>query len=189
MSNWCSFEIDVKGKPENIKNFCKLFICDDEESKKQGLYFARSFVHYDRNDFEKDLDNQLEAGNQVNFSGDFAWSGWSCIFEGYPNKEEGLVTLEWACKEYDVEVEIETEEQGVCFEEEIIGNKDGVDYKLKDMPIYTCQKCGNKQAFPSHYDSFCLEEETCYECETEGEWEDKLTRMITKKVEMGNGNL
>lgn len=178
--NWCNGYVKVKGKPENVENFCKLFIFEDEEGKKEGIYFARSFIHEDWKDFKK---NYL-GSSEISFNVDFAWSSYSCLIDGYPTAKDNkdCVTLEWACKKYDVEVEIKTEEGGEGFEEKIIANKNGVDYKTFDMPIYECYNCGNKQAIASSYE---LEDVECYEC---GEYAfvDKLKKLLEKKIEQEN---
>ena len=71
------------------------------------------------------------------------------------------------CKLHKVKVRIETEEPGMCFEEEIVCGPDGeVKYEEIDMPEYTCS-CGSKQSFARNAD---LKEEMCYECEKTGEW-------------------
>jgi len=164
MPNWCSGYLIVRGKPKNIENFCKLFIFsneDTDETFKKKKYFARSFIHYTWKNFKKEfLDNKHE---EIDFYVDFAWSGWSCLIDGYPQqyKKEGCVTLEWACKKYDVEVTIETEEWGMGFEELIKADKNGVNYDTKDMPTCICKNCGEKRQIPS---SLNYETEECYEC-------------------------
>ena len=92
--NWCNGYVKVKGKPKNIEEFCKLFIFDDEEGNKENIsnkYFARSFIHDKFKDFKK----KYLGKNEAEFPVDFAWSCWSCMFEGYPNKKE-CITLGWA---------------------------------------------------------------------------------------------
>ena len=112
MANWCNAGIRVTGKPKDIKDFCRLFVFDEDEGKDtKRKYFARSFAFMKWKDFKK----EYLGGKTAEFSIDFAWSGWSCLIEGYPNKKE-LVTLEWGCEKYNVEVEIDTEEGGFGFE-------------------------------------------------------------------------
>ena len=186
MPNWCNGYIRVKGKPENVEKFCKLFIFDEEANKDEGKkgqkYFARSFVHQDWKSFKKDMNYQLRTEQQVYFNVDFAWSGYSCLIEGYPTAKDNknCVTLEWACKKYDVEVKITTEEGGMGFEEEIIANKKGLSYDSKDMPTYKCYNCGNKQQIPTNRD---LEDVEFYEC---GKYAfvDELTEIVKEKMKM-----
>lgn len=130
---------------------------------EQNKYFARSFTHSSWKDFKE---NEL-GGGEVEFAVDFAWSCWSCMFEGYPDDYEECVTLEWACKEYNIEIEIETEELGMGFEEKVFGSKNGVTYDSKDIPTYKC-KCGSEQFILSNRD---LKNEECYECEKIGGFE------------------
>lgn len=175
MPNWCSGVVEVKGKPKDIEKFCRLFVFSgdvDKETKRK--YFARSFISESWEDFKK----STLGGNEIEFCVDFAWSCWSCIFEGYPNGKE-CVTLEWALNKYDVEVEITTEEGGMGFEEHITTKDRKPIYESVEMPTYTCNNCGCKQIISSHYD---LDSEECYECGKVGLWEDTLKKLLEKKV-------
>jgi len=156
MPNWCNGIVTIRGKKkDDVRNFCKLFVFDDETGGKKGKYFARSFIHQEWKDFKKEYLNSKE----VTFLVDFAWSAYSCIIAGYPNGKE-CVTLEWACKKYNVDVEIETEEGGLCFEEHIIGNNMGVHSDCEEMKQYECS-CGTVEAISKHQD---LEDYPCHEC-------------------------
>jgi len=176
--NWCNGNVEVKGTPENVENFCKLFIFEDEVGEKQDKYFARSFIHLNWKDFKKEYLGE----NEVGFDVDFAWSCWSCLFEGYPNRNE-CVTLEWAIKEYNVEVEINTEEDGEGFEEKITTKNKKPIYENKTMPEYTCQKCGNIQVISNKND---LEDVECWECGAYGKWKNELAELIKEKMEKKN---
>ena len=96
--NWCCGNIKVKGKPKDVENFCKLFLFEEDVERKDNKgkkkYFARSFIHQSWKDFKK----EFLGGNEAEFGIDFAWSCWSCLFEGYPNEKDGCITLEWAIK-------------------------------------------------------------------------------------------
>jgi ribosomal protein L37E len=179
MPNWCSSTIKVFGKPKDIENFCKLFIFTDDENKEEvdKKYFARSFTQMSWEDFKKKYLGEYET----EFLVDFAWSCWSCIFEGYPDNKE-CVTLEWAMEEYKVQVEIDTEEGGMGFEEHITTENGKPVYSSEDMLSYECQKCGNKELIPSSYD---LEDYECSECGA-SEWIDKLVKILEEKIENGN---
>lgn len=75
--NWASGVITVSGKPKNVKNFCKLFLFEEEDNKNiSKKYFARSFTNSKWKEFEEEhfKDNPKE----VQFVVDFAWSAWSC---------------------------------------------------------------------------------------------------------------
>lgn len=180
MPNWCGSSISVKGKPKDIENFCKLFVWEEETDKenKKTPYFARSFTNVKWKDFKK----KIKGKKEVDFLVDFAGSCWSCIFEGYPDKKKGFVTLDWACKKYDVEVEIETEEGGEGFEEKIIGDKNNINYECVEMPTYECA-CGNKEMIGSNYD---VEEYECSECGKTGKWGDNLKKILEKRIENGH---
>ncbi len=169
----------MKGSPKDVENFCKLFLFEDNNENKKK-YFARSFIYQNWKEFKKANLGGSEAGFNVNF----AWSCSSCMFDGYPQDNPlTCVTLEWAMKEYNVKVEIETEEGGMGFEEKIITENGKPVYSSKDMPEYICQKCGNKQQIASNCD---LENEECYECEAYGKWKDELTEIMKEKIEMIN---
>jgi len=186
MPNWASGYVEVKGKPKDIKNFCKLFIFEEEEGKKNQIqkhYFARSFVYSTWEDFKKEELSQ----NPVGFAVDFAWAGGTCLIDGYPTEKDNknCVTLDWACKKYNVEVDIQTEERSECFEEHIAyTKKGGLVYNSWNMPTKNCGICGNEQSFPTQMlDS--LENEECYECENVGKWgqDDELQKMVREKME------
>ena len=73
MPNWCNGWVKVKGEPQNVENFCKLFIFEEEEGNKgdkKEKYFGRSFTHESWKDFKKEKLGKSEA----EFSVDFAWS-------------------------------------------------------------------------------------------------------------------
>ena len=112
-------------------------------------------------DFKEDNLGEDEAEFCINF----AWSCWSCLFEGYPNGKE-CVTLEWACKEYNVSVEIKSEECGMGFEETIYGTPEGVSYSSEEMSTYICE-CGQEEQIASNYD---LDDYECCECGKTGKW-------------------
>ena len=175
--NWCNAMVKVSGEPKNVEDFCRLFIFDKEDVLDK--YFARSFVHETWKDFKKEsLDN-----GEAQFSVDFAWSCWSCMFEGYPNKEE-CVTLKWAVKKFNVLVEINTEEGGMGFEEYIETINGEVEYSSKEIPSYECRSCGNKQLIADSYD---INEEECCECGKIA-WEDELVEVIKQSGGVKCGN-
>jgi ribosomal protein S27E len=180
MPNWCYGFVVVKGKPKNIMKFCKRFIWEEdrkEDSKKEG-YFARSFTNMKWKDFKKNGVGKEE----VSFGVDFAWSCWSCLFEGYPQDSKGkCVTLERALKQDDVEVTIDTEEEGMCFEETIDGDKNGVNYSSKEMPKIKCLKCGNEQSIPSNRLEE-LEDLECYNCGNYNCWKDEFKELVVEKL-------
>lgn len=185
MPNWAFGQVNVTGKAKNIEKFCRLFLFT-EDTEKEGVgkrYFARSFTNDSWESFygEYIKDYEPEEETSISFSVDFAWSCHSCMIDGYPDGKE-CVTLQWACKEYNVDVEIDTEETGCCFTEHITCSKNGdLVEECEDMPEYTCQNCGSKQSFPEDYD---LESEECGNCGRVGEWEDKLVKLMEKKIQM-----
>ncbi|NIA02493.1 MAG: hypothetical protein GWP15_03850 [Nitrospirae bacterium] len=164
MPNWASGCVRVEGDPKDIEEFCKLFLFFDTDSMSQ--YFARSFIHQKWGEFKK----EYLGGNIAEFGVEFAWSGHSCLVEGYPNGEECITLIE-ACKKHKVKVAIDTEESGFAFEEHIQCDRDGdLIEESNYMPTYVCA-CGEEISFPTNYD--CLDEEECWKCEKVGNWRKK----------------
>lgn len=175
MPNICNGIVSIEGKPENIEKFCKLFFRFFEEDELQKAYkerkgnkgelkfeekyhFARTNIDLDWEEFKK----EYLGDDEVEFSVEFAWSCHSCLIEGYPQQFENCVTLEEGCKMFDVDVYIETEEEGMGFEEEISYTKEkGLIDKVNDMPKFKCEKCGEEQIIPSERP---ISEEECLEC-------------------------
>lgn len=170
MPNWAIGQVEVTGKLEDVKKFCKLFIFDNSEIgiARVGKYFARSFVSGKWEDFEKRM-FPIETNNlimlSVSFNVNFAHSAHSCLIEGYPQEyRRECLTLQCACKKYKVEVKIETEEECLGFEETIIANKNMVGSNSTDMLNYTCS-CGYTQFVSSSTDLIDVE---CYDCGENG---------------------
>lgn len=129
MPNWAEGTVQIWGEPENIENFCKLFIFE-EEGEKEGKFFARTFIPWTWEDFKSQFLN-IGTENFTIFPVDFAWSAYTCLIEGYPDGR--CINLEEAVKEYDVAVEIETEEGGMMFTEYIHCDKEGTMYDEEEM--------------------------------------------------------
>lgn len=187
MPNWCNGMVYLTGKKEDIINFMQFFVFDEDSEHteedwrdyikkvKPNGYFARSFANISYNTMLEEIEEQnkdnLNKDYKYNILIDFAWSVWSCIFEGYPHSEnkEECITLQEALKMCPINLEIYAEECGVCFEEEIkfdIKTKI-LEYKEIDMPIYKCKKCGCEgMQFPRDTD---LDDQECYDCGASGE--------------------
>ena len=164
MPNWASGSVKIEGRPHDIEKFCKLFLFYGTEAPKK--YFARSFIHMNWEDFKKEYLGQECA----EFGVEFAWSATSCLIYGYPQDNlQTCPTLIEACKKHKVKVVIDTEEGGMAFEEHIeCDEKGSLLEECSDMPIYKCKKCGSEQTITSCQN---IEDEACYECEIEGQWE------------------
>jgi hypothetical protein len=172
MPNNCYFQMTAKGKTKDLKQFLKYFIYANEEGKKKGKYLARTFLdnYNSYNDFIKQHKDEINKG-EVEIMGWCAWSCWSCWFEGYPqDNPKTCVTLDTITKKYNINVYVESEETGMEFEETIDNEFGELLYSNRKMPIWSCKKCKAKQSFPSHYNKSDMEDQTCYECETTGEW-------------------
>ena len=159
MPNWCSGVVEVEGKTQDVEKFCRRFIFENNPS---GKYFARSFINEDWKSFKKRM--RLGKTRRVTFVVSFAWSCWSCLIEGYPQKNKDCITLKDACKLHKVKVKIDTEEEGIGFEEHVICDKKGILlYSSEDMPLYECENCEEKMVFPSDNNPN-TEQEECYNC-------------------------
>jgi hypothetical protein len=175
MPNWSSGNISISGKKENVKEFLKFFVYQDEANGEEldRRYFARSFVQ--ENTYQELIDKYKEEfeNKEENISIDiyteFAWSVYSCLIDGYPQQEPNKnLTIIEALLKYPVNISIETEEPGMGFEEEIYYNTENteLEYKEYDMPVYVCKKCGCEIIAPTDLDMSELE---CYECDNNSE--------------------
>jgi len=166
MPNWCNGWVRVHGKPKNVEAFCKLFVFEEDVGNKTKMgYFARSFAEMSWGDFKK----ENLGGHKAEFNINFAWSCYTCLIDGYPQRSKECVTLEWACRKYNVLVLIDTEEEAIGFEEHIECDGDGnLTNECENMKCYEC-KCGNKQMIASSYD---VKDVECWECEKYNSWKE-----------------
>ena len=126
MPNWAFGTVKVTGTREGVKSFVERFISSDDQSTVPGKrFFARSFSEQKREQSVKDAMEEFEgkADNETaehSFLIMFAWSVWSCMIDGYPQRNDAeCITLSEACMEDHVAVEIRSTETGMCFEEHV----------------------------------------------------------------------
>jgi len=181
MPNNCYFNMAIKGKPKDIKEFLKLFIY--ENGVENDKFFARTFLE-DWDNSKALIEEMKEDINkgECEIYGWCAWSCHSCLIEGYPTEKKECITLIDACKKYNVEVNIGSEESGVGFSEKIYCNSEGdLSNECFDFVDWTCGICGETQSF--HYE--CTKEglkyEKCWSCEDM----DKLERLFKEKNNKG----
>jgi len=163
----------VSGNPENLRKFLELFIYEEDIGGDKKEYFARTFLESWKNigEFMEDKKEEIENG-VIDINGWCAWSCHSCWIEGYPKGKECITLIE-ACKKFKVSVVVESEEGGMQFEEEIECDEEGnLKEDCYDFVDWKCKKCGEKSGFPRAYEKESLEDETCYNCDSEGFWED-----------------
>ncbi|MDO4177453.1 MAG: hypothetical protein Q4D99_08305 [Bacillota bacterium] len=168
MPNWACGTVEVTGTRMGIKSFLERFITNDEPSTLPGKkFFARSFLGEKRQELMREAEecfrtqDAKEIGTMVIYP-DFAWSAYSCLIDGYPQRAPECITLTDACKEDGVTVRIRTAEHGMCFEEDISCNRNGdLSSVCKDLQTVRCKSCGNTQSLASFED---IEEVECYEC-------------------------
>ena len=132
MPNWAFGNVKVTGTREGVKSFVERFISSDDQSTVPGKrFFARSFSEQKREQSVKDAMEEFEgkADNETaehSFLIMFAWSVWSCMIDGYPQRNDAeCITLSEACMEDHVAVEIRSTETGMCFEEHVTCDEDG----------------------------------------------------------------
>jgi len=111
MPNYCDYIMKVKGTADNCRAFLKKLNDYDEPN-----HFWRIFEAYDDDEYD------MNDGNHVmEISGYCAWSIESCCrASGYSG---GTDLLSVNTKDLDLEVEIYTEEPGMCFQEHYIYKK------------------------------------------------------------------
>ena len=166
MPNLAWGTVSVTGTKENVLKFTKRFLYDDIEPDIP--YFARSFVQSPRSDTVNEINKcfkhlSLEIKVAYTFYVDFAWSAYSCLIDGYPQKyPEDCIALKDACIADNVSVEIKTEEPGFVFEEEIFCSEDGsLDEHSRDLLSFACEHCGRCNFVASFGDPVDYE---CNEC-------------------------
>lgn len=170
MPNWACGTVTVTGTAGNIKGFLSRFLFDDWKNPEQ--YFARSFAADTYASMVKAVDACARGNKNARFSYDlsveFAWSAYSCIVDGYPQRaEKECITLEEACAVHNVTAEVFTEECGMYFAEHIICTPDGFELnECVDLVTYQCQHCGNTQGYSPYAD---LDDMECCECGHTGE--------------------
>lgn len=128
MPNYCYYSMCVKGKKENIEEFEKIINANYD-------YGTMTFSH-DRHlfrVFEAATDGIEKVGEnvyQATFSGDCAWSVHSCMFGGiasyyedlkerFPNEFRGT-TLPIESERLGLDIEVFSEESGMCFQEHYV---------------------------------------------------------------------
>ena len=169
MPNWACGPVEVTGTRNGLLAFVAHFLDWNAEGKEHKVrYFARSFLDTDREEILEEIDLETlgkpeDAEGTISFCASFAWSAYSCTVEGYPQYcPDKLITLSEACVQDQVSVHIWTEEPGLCFEEEIIADSDGVvENHCRELKTVRCKHCGSLQSISSFDDPDDLE---CWEC-------------------------
>lgn len=169
MPNWAFGTVEITGMREGMRSFIERFITSDEPSTIPGKrFFARSFIQWKR---EECINKAMmifkgapaDAKATYSLEVEFAWSAYSCIINGYPQRNgKECITLAEACVEDQVSVVIRTSEPGLGFEEHIAGDEAGnVNYAESEMSTYKCCHCGETMCLASFEDP---EDQDCPEC-------------------------
>lgn len=177
MPNWAMETVKITGTRECIRAFSKRFICEGKQNQTEERYFARSFYEGGPEALSAEIDKHFENSDvnaKLTFPMyiSFAWSAYSCLIDGYPQQfKDTCITLEEACIEDGVSVEIRTTESGMYFEEHISCDESGICVSTcEDLKTYKCPQCGETQGLASFEDP---DEAECYECGCIGMQEDK----------------
>ena len=143
MPNYCYYQMKVVGKKENVEEFIKVMQADYDYSEMK-FSFDR---HMGGRVFEAYVDEfkEIEKGNYAALiSGDCAWSVVCCMFDGALTYHNDLktrhpencksTTIPIESENLDLDIEIFSEESGMCFQEHYLVRKgvieidDCVDY-------------------------------------------------------------
>lgn len=170
MPNWATGCVTVTGKKESIASFIERFVSNDEPSTIEGKkYFARSFLEDYRGNVIEEIPEPKSADELVThtFPVSFAWSAYSCVISGYPERFDSIcITLSEACAIDGVDVQIQTIEYGMCFEEDIRCTATGeLEHSAKDLRQVKCPACGEMQSISSFEEP---EDCCCCECGEDG---------------------
>lgn len=129
MPNYCNYSMCVKGTKENVEEFIKVIQADYNYGTMEFSYDRHFFRVFeaDYNEIEELDDNIYQAI----IDGYCAWSVSSCMFnnhsssyynalkERYPNAFRGT-TLPIESKRLNLDIEVFSEEGGMCFQEHYI---------------------------------------------------------------------
>ena len=171
MPNWCGGNVSVTGTKPNVINFVNRFIHDEDivSGIHEGRCFARSFTNDSRqtalDDIAKVFDGMPDnTEHEFDFFVNFAWNAHYCIIDGYyiACDPDNCITLDAACVEDQVSVDILTEECSEGFEEHITCDKTGrLISENKDLLSYMCMDCGAEMSISSFTNP---DEYECCEC-------------------------
>ena len=126
MPNYCSYEMKVQGKPENVEEFKNILKADYDYNEQipEHKHFSRVF---DVTMYEDITENGVRS---VEFYGSCAWSVYSCMMDGehtyYEDfkKEYGnscmATTLEIESKRLGLAIQVYSEEAGMGFQEHYV---------------------------------------------------------------------
>lgn len=132
MANYCSYEMKIKGKKENVDKLIEYLQSDYYYENKELVkcdadrHFCRVFECHIADDYKE----EGYQGYEIVY-GSCAWSVFSCMMSGdhtYYNdlikyKNNKVTCMTKATKELDLEVEIFSEEPGCCFMEHFLIDK------------------------------------------------------------------
>lgn len=148
MANICSFEMKVKGKKEDIEQFCKAMTYEGKIRIGGGAEFQVSF----------------EDDNVADLSGYCNWSIRSALIDRCSEKiaDYEYINLFEACKKWSLAMEVYSEECGMAFQEHFVCNKGEI----------LCEECVDWHEYAIYEYKTKEEAERDLEVEiTDNEWE------------------
>lgn len=89
MPNWAYGHTDITGTKTAILSFVKRYIFPDESKTIDGVkYFARSFLHVDREEIKAEIEEAFrgvpqDEEREFRIYPDYAWSASTCVESGY----------------------------------------------------------------------------------------------------------
>ena len=159
MPNLCSYSMCVKGKKQNIEEFIKVIKADYNYGTMEFSYDRHLFRVFDA-----DYDEIEQVGDnayQVIIYGDCAWSVSSCMLDSYHSyysqlkerypKEFRGTTLQIESERLNLDIEVFSEECGMCFQEHYIIRKgelevdECVDWQEYDLTEFKTKEEGEKE--------------------------------------------
>jgi hypothetical protein len=131
MPNWCFGEMLVKGTKENKQKFIDLFLSHNpQENENKKRYFARTWLNTDVEVLKDNLECEVSS---IFF--ECAWSVYSCMVDGYPQQYDKCPTIFEISKELELEIQVASEEGGMCFREFYhIDNGEVITQECEDFP-------------------------------------------------------
>ena len=152
MPNLCFYSMCVKGMKGNIEEFIKVIKADYNYGTMEFSYDRHLFRVFDA--YYDEIEQVGDNAYQVIIDGDCAWSVSSCMLEAgyykdlkerYPKEFRGT-TLQTESERLNLDIEVFSEESGMCFQEHYVIRKgklevdECVDWQEYDLTEFKTKK-------------------------------------------------
>lgn len=146
MPNYCDYDMRVVGKKENVDEFINVIKADYNYGKEIPATSKHLFRVFEADVLDDYCYTKEDGRYSCDINGYCAWSVYCCMLEGtgtyyndckerYPDKFMGTSLLKLS-KELDLDIEVFSEEPGVCFSEHyLIKNGELLIEEEKDLEI------------------------------------------------------